>query len=385
MSNYDIEMVKKFANLNRELIDKTAKDHPEIGGLIKQIIESIKEQEVAPEEKPYIPLSADGARWVKISDVEKQQSRILKSFNLNERANALNLLIESSAYMGGLFVLGDFYELQNEPENRKRYNYLYKPLKEDETSVKFVIKDNFSKYFDIQEVYLTVPNDLVFDTVTMKMFLVDLDFSSLNEVKRQKLFNNLTNELIYDFLLNEGADGFFTQQEKTWFKSNNVMVDNIVLEDYFGRKSPYLFEKLYREIGSSLEPARKPKFTVGDKVMAIESSQYSDKGTGKILETLYNTVGKIYTYDVEFSNYVVNLKESELETPTAQTPKKITPKKTINPTPSPAEIEFSNMTQEQLRIEKEGIEEALSYLNEEDDEKNDLEIQLELLNLYLEN
>ena len=30
--SYDIEMVKKFANLNRELIEKTAKDHPEIGG-----------------------------------------------------------------------------------------------------------------------------------------------------------------------------------------------------------------------------------------------------------------------------------------------------------------------------------------------------------------
>jgi hypothetical protein len=61
------------------------------------------------------------------------------------------------------------------------------------------------------------------------------------------------------------------------------------------------------------------------------------------------------------------------------------PKKTVNPTPSPAEIEFSNMTQEQLKIEKEGIEEALSYMDEDDDEKNDLEIQLELVNLYLEN
>jgi hypothetical protein len=383
--SYDIEMVKKFANLNKELIEKTAKDHPEIGGLIKQIIESIVEGEVAPEEKPYVPVSTDGARWVKIPDVEKQQSRILKSFSLNEQAMALNSLIESTAYMGGLFVLGDFYELQNEPENRKRYNYLYKPLKEDETSIKFVVKDNFSKYFDIEEVYLTVPNDLVFDTVTMKSFLVDLDFSSLNEVKRQKLFNNLTNELIFDFLLNEGADGFFSQQEKTWFKSNNVMVDNIVLEDYFGRKSPYLFEKLYRELGSFLEPAQKPKFTVGDKVMAIESSQYSDKGTGEIWKTYYDAEGKTYSYDIEFSNIVMKVKESELEKSKAKTPKTITPKKTVNPTPSPAEIEYSNMTQEQLKTEKEGIEEALTYMDDDDEEKNDLEIQLELVNLYLEN
>lgn len=383
--SYDIEMVKKFANLNKELIEKTAKDHPEIGGLIKQIIESIVDGEVAPEEKPYVPISTDGARWVKIPTAEELKSKTLKFNGLNERANVLNSLLEPSRNYMCLFVLGDFYELQNDPENRKRYNYLYKPLKEDETSIKFAIKDNFSKYFDVEEVYLTVPNDFSFNTETMKDFLVDLDLSSLNAVKRQKLRDNLINELIFDFLLNEGADGFFSQQEKTWFKSNNVMRDNIVLEDYFGRKSPYLFEKLYREIGSFLEPAQKPKFTVGDKVTAIEGSQYSDKGTGEILLTFYYAEAKKYSYDIEFSNIVINLDESELEKSTAKKPKTITPKKTINPTPSPAEIEYSNMTQEQLKTEKEGIEEALSYMEDADEEKNDLEIQLELVNLYLEN
>jgi hypothetical protein len=43
------------------------------------------------------------------------------------------------------------------------------------------------------------------------------------------------------------------------------------------------------------------------------------------------------------------------------------------------------MTQEQLKTEKEGIEEALTYMDDDDEEKNDLEIQLELVNLYLEN
>jgi hypothetical protein len=81
----------------------------------------------------------------------------------------------------------------------------------------------------------------------------------------------------------------------------------------------------------------------------------------------------------------MKVKESELEKSKAKTPKTITPKKTVNPTPSPAEIEYSNMTQEQLKTEKEGIEEALTYMDDDDEEKNDLEIQLELVNLYLEN
>jgi hypothetical protein len=194
----------------------------------------------------------------------------------------------------------------------------------------------------------------------------------------------LKNALIFDFLLEEGADGFFSKQEKSWFKPNNITVDNIVLEDYFGRKTPFLFEKLYKELTSNLYPAPKPKFTTGDKVMAIENNKYSDKGTGQILETLYNTVEKIYTYDVEFSNIVVNLKESELEKSKVKKSKAIKPKQTVNPNPTPVEIEISNMTQAQLLTLKEEIEETMTYLEDGDQEKNDLEIQLELVNLYLE-
>lgn len=384
MSNYDIEMVKKFANLNRELIDKTAKDHPEIGGLIKQIIESIKEQEVAPEEKPYIPLSADGARWEDIPAAQKTKS-FFNQDSLQIRSDALAFLISTAPLIKGLFVIGDFYQLVDDTENRKRYNYLYKPLKEDETSVKFIIKDNFSKYFDVEEVYITAPKNFDFNSDFMRKFLVDLDIEKLDEGKKDKLLTKLRNELIFDFLIDNEAEGFFSDKEDSWFKPVSIERDSIVLEDFYGRKIPFDFDRLYKELTTLLYPARKPKFTVNDKVIAIEKNKARDLGEGKISKTYYNEETKIYVYDVEYPAVVANMKEPELENFTAQTPKKITPKKTINPTPSPAEIEFSNMTQEQLKIEKEGIEEALSYLNEEDDEKNDLEIQLELLNLYLEN
>jgi hypothetical protein len=385
MSEYNIEMVKKFATLNKELIEQTIKNQPEIGNLIQQIIKSITDEQTTTPNKAYIAPSTDGVRWEEIPQVSLAKPKILKDFSLVDKENSLYGLLDSRIYTVGFFVLGDFYQLQDDPNNRKQYNYVYKPLKEDETSLKFVLSDKFRRYFDVDEVYITVPKNFVFDDDLMKKFLVDLDISNLNDFKKIKLWNNLTNELIFDFLLEEGADGFFSKQEKSWFKPNNITVDNIVLEDYFGRKTPFLFEKLYKELTSNLYPAPKPKFTVGDKVMAIENNKYSDKGTGQILETLYNTVEKIYTYDVEFSNIVVNLKESELEKSKVKKSKAIKPKQTVNPNPTPVEIEISNMTQAQLLTLKEEIEETMTYLEDGDQEKNDLEIQLELVNLYLEN
>jgi hypothetical protein len=384
MSEYNIEMVKKFATLNKELIEQTIKNQPEIGNLIKQIIESITGEEPIANQQAYVPVSTDGVRWEEITQNSFAKPVILKGFNLENKADYLFFLLNNEALAGGFFVLGDFYQLQEDPDNRKQYNYLYKPLKEDETSLKFVVSDKFKRYFDVDEVYITVPKNFYFDEDLLKKFLIDLDISNLSDNKKLKLLKNLENELIFDFLLEEGADGFFSKQEKSWFKPNNITVDNIVLEDYFGRKTPFLFEKLYKELTSNLYPAPKPKFTVGDKVMAIENNKYSDKGTGQILETLYNTVEKIYTYDVEFSNIVVNLKESELEKSKAKKPKAIKPKQTVNPNPTPVEIEISNMTQDQLLALKDEIEETMTYLEDGDQEKNDLEIQLELVNLYLE-
>jgi hypothetical protein len=385
MSNYDVSLVKKFASLNKERINETIKNYPEIGNLIKQIIESITGEEPIAQQQAYIPVSTDGARWVKIPKAEELKSTIQKGFNLENKADSLFLLLNNEASTDGLLVLGDFYQLQEDPDNRKQYNYLYKPLKEDETSLKFVVNDNFQKYFDVDEVYVTVPKNFYFDEDLLKKFLIDLDISNLNDFKKLKLLTNLENALIFDFLLEEGADGFFSKQEKSWFKVNNITVDNIVLEDYFGRKTPFLFEKLYKELTSNLYPAPKPKFTVGDRVMAIESSQYSDKGTGVILETFYDAESKMYSYDIEFSNFVQNLKESELEKSKVKKSKAIKPKQTVNPNPTPVEIEISNMTQAQLLTLKEEIEETMTYLEDGDQEKNDLEIQLELVNLYLEN
>lgn len=383
--SYDIEMVKKFANLNKELIEKTAKDHPEIGGLIKQIIESIVEGEVAPEEKPYIPISTDGARWEEIPAAQKRKSLLFKTDSLPIRSDSLFDLLPANPSTKGLFVIGDFYQLQEDTLNRKNYNYLYKPLKEDETSLKYVLKYNYAKYFDIEEIYITVPKNFEFNSELMLKFLVDLDIEKLDEAKKGKLLAKLRNELIFDFLIDNEAEGFFSDSEDSWFKPVSIERDSIVLEDFYGRKISFDFEKIEREISTLLYPARKPKFTINDKVIAIEKNKYRDKGEGKIARTRYNKENNVYVYVVDYPNEIVDLKESELETPTAQKPKTITPKKTVNPTPSPAEIEYSNMTQDQLKTEKEGIEEALSYMEEDDEEKNDLEIQLELVNLYLEN
>lgn len=383
--SYDIEMVKKFANLNRELIEKTAKDHPEIGGLIKQIIESIVEGEVAPEEKPYVPVSTDGARWEDIPAAQKRKSLFFKTDSLPIRSDALAFLLSASPLAKGLFVIGDFYQLQDDTVNRNNYNRLYKPLKEDETSLKYVLKYNYAKYFDIEEIYITVPKNFEFNAELMLKFLVDLDIEKLDEAKKGKLETKLRNELIFDFLIDNEAEGFFSESEDSWFKPVSIERDSIVLEDFYGRKIPFDFDKLYKELTTSLYPAQKPKFNINDKVIAVEKSKARLLGEGKISKRYYNAETKIYVYDVEYPTAVVHLKESEIENFTPQTPQILTPKKTVNPTPSPAEIEYSNMTQEQLKIEKEGIEEALTYLDDEDEEKNDLEIQLELVNLYLEN
>ena len=135
----------------------------------------------------------------------------------------------------------------------------------------------------------------------------------------------------------------------------------------------------------------KPKFKEGDIVKVLNDPELS-VSTGEVLAIELWEVKKEYYYSVKAGNITKKYLESDLEKSepqvaaiTPQTPITIVPKKTVNPTPSPAEIEFSNMTQEQLRIEKEGIEEALSYMDDDDDEKNDLQIQLELVNLYLEN
>lgn len=245
MSNYDVSLVKKFASLNKERINETIKNYPEIGNLIKQIIESI---------------------------------------------------------------------IQEEPKSIS------------------------------------------------------------------------PNEKIYQFLLNEGADGFFSKNLGFWYSVNTITREDIILQDSSEKNYTIIeYEDLFEKLGEELIPTVKPKFKVGDTVIISNVSQSENGKEGKIFKIHKDKADEQYSYDIEFSNFVQNFKESELEKYKAKKSKAIKPKQTVNPNPTPVEIEISNMTQAQLLTLKEEIEETMTYLEDGDQEKNDLEIQLELVNLYLEN
>jgi hypothetical protein len=397
MSNYDVEMVKKFAELNKELIEKTTKQNPEIGGLIKQIINSIIE-----EEKPANPIfltsvEEDNKMWLSIPLADELASSHLtrtityqlesvgrfmgsnKSSNLTIQ-EFIDLVVSTS-------LMGKFSQLSDDPKQRETYRNVYGELEDYETIVKFSIDPKLHNILG-ESIMIPTGKDYVFDGKFLEQFVAFFPKrGALTDEELQELSDVLSNKAIYNFLENLGKNGFWYSEEASWFKPNIVTKEEVVLDDEYGKTLRFDPDFLKVELGINLVPAPKPKFSMGDKVMVTALGTYKGE-TGTIIKRTWSEAVKTYSYEVELSSKADSFYEDQLEKytkPTTKKAKTIKPKQTVNSNPTPAEIEISNMTQDQLQTLKSEIEETLTYLEEGDVEKNDLEIQLELVNLYLEN
>jgi len=390
MSNYDVEMVKKFATLNKELIEKTAKDHPEIGGLIKQIIESITEESIpttttgAPEETDvmWIPIQeAEDMKTLYKNKTITEQLEAVGRFMGSEKLFKLNLK-EKSDLLISMLLMGDFYKLSNDPTKRQQFVETYKqPLEDYETAIQYRINPALKEILG-QDIVKPLGKEFVFDLnflETMGAFFprrADLSDDELLELS--KVLKNIT---VFNFLRNLGKDGFWYSDEAVWFKPSVVAKEAVVLNDEFGNRLEFDPDYLGVELGINLFPAPKPKFSMGDKVKPTQSNKGE---VGTIIGRTWIDNKKNYEYEVELSNTVKSFLDSELEKVTKAKTKAQT--KATLPTPStPQEIEISLMSKDQLKQLKEEFEETLTYLDDTDPEKNDLLGQIKFLNLYLEN
>ena len=224
-----------------------------------------------------------------------------------------------------------------------------------------------------------------------------LAFVNKDTFERIKLGVDVSNVMISNFLELEAANGFFDKKSNRWWIPAEISKTRVAIDDFNGEIKVIKKENLYDELGAfgeqRLIPARKPKFKVGEEVYI----PYNDQ-QGKIGGYKYDEKEEVYSYLIELpskqSFYAtedqITLAKSKPSAP--PTPKSPTAKKPKTPAPTPAptpvsaeEKEISEMTQLELKQLKTDIEETLPFLDEGDAEKKELEIQLELVNLYLEN
>jgi len=404
MSNYDVEMVKKFATLNKELIEKTAKDHPEIGGLIKQIIESITEESTNTPIKGV--LEEDELMWNPIPQAEDlkdfykdktitEQLEAVGRFMGSKKSSNLTLK-EISDMVISMLLMGDFYQLSNEPSKREEFNEKYNQNLEDyETAILYKPTPKLTELLGNQ--INTVGKDFVFDEKLMENVASYLSIrAGLSDEELQNLSDTLTNITIFNFLKNLGKDGFWYEDEASWFIPKVVAGVGVVLNDELGNKLEFDPDFLRVELGIKLFPAPQPKFSMGDKVV-LEKPTNRKGEVGTIISRSWNPDLKKYEYSVQLEKQIITnstmtygqtttiiAKEDELEKFTKSKLGKT--KKSTLPTPTtPEELEISQMSKEQLKQLKEEFEETLTYLEDGDPEKNDLLGQIKFLNLYLEN
>ena len=404
MSYYDAEMVKKFATLNKELIEKTAKDHPEIGNLIKQIIESITEESTTtptrgvPEEVEVMwnPIpQAEGLKDLYKDKTITEQLEAVGRFMGSKKSSNLTLK-EISDMVISMLLMGNFYQLSNDQEKREKFNNLYNQNLEDyETAILYKPITQLNEILGKQ--VNTVGKDFVFDEKIIQNIASYLSIrAGLSDEELQVLSDALTNEAIFNFLKNLGKDGFWYEDERAWFIPKVVAGVGVILNDEFGNRLEFDPDFLRVELGINLFPAPQPEFSMGDKVV-LERTQNRQGEVGTIIERTRSTNFYKYIYSVQLEKatitnstmtynqtVTITAEESELEkansTSTSQTTKPTLP------TPStPEEIEISQMSKEQLKELKEELEETLTYLEDDDPEKNDLLGQIKFLNLYLEN
>ena len=391
MSYYDVEMVKKFATLNKELIEKTAKDHPEIGGLIKQIIESITEESTTtptrgvPEEVEVMwnPIpQAEGLKDLYKDKTITEQLEAVGRFMGSKKSSNLTLK-EISDMVISMLLMGNFYQLSNDQEKREKFNNLYNQNLEDyETAILYKPITQLNEILGKQ--VNTVGKDFVFDEKIIQNIASYLSIrAGLSDEELQVLSDAITNEAIFNFLKNLGKDGFWYEDEASWFVPKIVAGVGVILNDEFGNKLEFDPDFLRVELGINLFPAPQPKFSMGDKVV-LERTQKRQGEVGTIIKRTWKESWKSYIYEVELSNVAMLFKEDELEKFRKSKPTQ--PQKPTLPTPTtPEEIEISKMSKKQLKQLKEEFEETLTYLEDGDPEKNDLLGQIKFLNLYLEN
>lgn len=401
MSYYDAEMVKKFATLNKELIEKTAKDHPEIGNLIKEIIESITEEPItlntgAPEEDDKMWLSIPQAEELASSNLNRTITDQLESVGRFMGSNkSKNLTLkEIIDLVISTTLMGKFSQLSDDPKERETYRNIYGELEDYETIVKYSIDPKLHSIL-AKTILFPIGKDYVFDATFLEQFVAFFPKrGELTDEELQEMSNVLTNKVIFDFLKNLGKDGFWCKDKSSWFLPKVVAKDGVILNDEFGNKLELDPDFLRVELGISLFPISQPKFSMGDKVV-LERTQNRQGEVGTIIERSYSNKRYIYSVQLEKATItnntmtynqtvIITAEESELEKATSTSTTQ--PQKPVLPTPStPEEIEISQMSKEQLKELKEELEETLTYLEDDDPEKNDLLGQINFLNLYLEN
>jgi hypothetical protein len=421
--SYNVEMVKQFAQANKSDIDKITLENPALGNLLKQALDSMAGEIVTGKtidfkyaddtKPPNAGIDSVGITWIPLEGMNELKSSLKFSeettfrkraelvrqlININLNVPHKELLLNDA--LKTLLFLGNFYEIYPSKQNISAYERIKsKKIDLEKKLVEYELITEYQDVFDFRAAdvaYDTRVDNMVdvAETLITKMF----KFEEMLDWSKKLIEEKAIDTMIYLFLKAEGYLGFFKFSEgygksipMGWYETIEIDLDKVALQDVNDKIYTIEFKNLGLEVGTDLTAIEKPKFKEGEIVKVLNDPELL-VSTGEVLAIELWEVKKQYYYNVKAGNLNKKYLESDLEKAepqvapiTPQTPKTITPKKTVNPTPSPAEIEFSNMTQEQLKTEKEGIEEALSYMNDDDDEKNDLEIQLELVNLYLKN
>ena len=312
MSNYDVEMVKKFATLNKELIEKTAKDHPEIGGIIKQIIESITEESTNTPTKGI--LEEDELMWNPIPQAEDLKD-FYKNKTITEQLEAVgrfmgskkssNLTLkEISDMVISMFLMGDFYQLSNEPSKREEFNEKYNQNLEDyETAILYKPTPKLKELLGNQ--INTVVKDFVFHEKLMENIASYLSIrAGLSDEELQNLSDTLTNITIFNFLKNLGKDGFWYEDEASWYIPKVVAGVGVVLNDELGNKLEFDPDFLRVELGINLFPAPQPKFSMGDKVV-LEKPTNRKGEVGTIISRSWIPDLKKYECSVQLEKQII--------------------------------------------------------------------------------
>lgn len=407
MSEYDVEQVRKFAQDYKEQIEQAKKNYPEIGGLIEDILKSIIEEEpkkqpttVTP--KPEKAINIDGVYWLPLASAQPIKEMVLSN-NLYEKArrtgewilnSPTKTLFTDDQYLvaiNGMLLTGDLYQLETSPDNIESYERVYKyKYSFEKKSILFKFNEDYAKFFDIRSVIIDFEKDKDLQFMVQYFTQELIGFVGKKDAEKYKLMNEVTNTTIYKFLENEGANGFYNEDSKKWQIPSELTKSQVAIENSFLKTVQIISaENLNTTLGTKLIPARKPKFNALDEV-------YIKKNTtnGLIGFYKYDPEKKTYIYLIEppsKQSFYANEDEITLATPTQKTPptpKKATVRKPKAPAPTPIsseEKEIREMTQLELQQLKTDIQETLPYLDEGDAEKKELEIQLELVNLYLEN
>jgi hypothetical protein len=421
--SYNVEMVKQFAQANKSEIDKITRENPTLGNLIKKALDSMVGEIITgktidfkyadDQTPPNVKYDNIGLAWLPLEEMNELTSLLnfSEETSFKRRAELVRQLIKIKLdlpqkklllkdALKALLFLGNFYEIYPSKKNIEAYERIKsKEINLEKKLVEYELITEYQDLFDFRAADLSYENliEEMFDVVETLITNV-FKFEEMTSLKRTLLEENVINTMIYLFLKTEGYLGFYKASEgygkaipMGWYETLEIDSEQVALQDVNNKIYTIQFKNLRLEVFTVLTAMEKPKFKEGDIVKVLNDPELS-VSTGEVLAIELWEVKKEYYYSVKAGNITKKYLESDLEKSepqvaaiTPQTPITIVPKKTVNPTPSPAEIEFSNMTQEQLRIEKEGIEEALSYMDDDDDEKNDLQIQLELVNLYLEN